>query len=186
MLEGLFNEDRKGLQKLYKMADELHGKSKHRRLYNVLPTIQKLDNDSLDTGQYFIQTVDYFYEISVSLRYMTESSYKFIDNNHEGFSKEQIEDLKLLGEHLLAIYNDFEKMMKDNNYFGLENIKERRAQILDLYAELVKKQITRTKEKASGTRNSILYPNLLNETKVIAMKSVNLMRAQMNLSNSEN
>ena len=186
MLEGLFNEDRKGLQKLYKMADELHGKSKHRRLYNVLPTIQKLDNDSLDTGQYFIQTVDYFYEISVSLRYMTESSYKFIDNNHEGFSKEQIEDLKLLGEHLLAIYNDFEKMMKDNNYLGLENIKERRAQILDLYAELVKKQITRTKEKASGTRNSILYLNLLNETKVIAMKSVNLMRAQMNLSNSEN
>jgi hypothetical protein len=76
-------------------------------------------------------------------------------------------------------------MIKNNDYSGLEKIKERRAGILDLYSELVKKQIKRTKEKETGSRNSILYLNILNETKIIAMKSVNLMRAQMNLHKSD-
>ncbi len=181
VIEGLFNEDRKSLMKLYKLADELHGESKRRRAYEVLPTLQRLDQDSLDTGQYYVQAVDYSYEISVSLRYITESSYNFIDNAHEGFNKEQIEDLSLLGQTFTSVYRDFNKMIKNKDYSGLERIKERRAEILDLYAELVKKQIKRTKEKESGTRNSILYLNILNETKVMAMKSVNLMRAQMNM-----
>ena len=76
-------------------------------------------------------------------------------------------------------------MIEKGDYSGMEKIKERRATILDLYSDLVKKQIKRTKNKDTGTRNSILYLNILNETKVIAMKSVNLMRAQMNLHNSD-
>ena len=49
-------------------------------------------------------------------------------------------------------------MIKNNDYSGLEKIKERNgAGILDLYSELVKKkkQIKRTKEKETGSRNSI-------------------------------
>ena len=185
MIDALFNEDRKELMKLYKVADEFHGRQKRRRTYEVLPTIQRLDQNSLDTGQYYVQVVDYFYEISVSLRYMTESSFKFIDNAHEGFSAEQIEDLKTLGNEILDIYKDFDKMIEKGDYSEMERIKERRATILDMYGDLVKKQIKRTKNKDTGTRNSILYLSILNETKVIAMKSVNLMRAQMNLHNSD-
>ena len=185
MLDGLFKEDRKGLMKLYKIADDFHGRSKRRRAYEVLPTLQRLDHEALDTGQYYVQAVDYFYEISVSLRYMTESSFNFIDNNHEGFSQEQIDDLTQLSDELLSVYQDFINMMKNNNYSDLAKIKERRTVILDLYSELVKKQIKRTKEKETGTRNSILYLNLLNETKAIALKSINLMRTQMNLYNSD-
>lgn len=185
VLDGLFSEDRKALSKLYKMSDEFHGRSKRRRLNEVLPTIQKLEHQSLDTAQYYVQAVDYFYEISMSLRFITEASYKFIDNAHEGFSKEQIEDLKMLGTEFIAVYSDFNEMIQKNDYSGLALIKERRATLLDLYSELVKKQIKRTKEKKSGSRNTILYLSILNETKVIAMKSVNLMRAQMNMYNSD-
>lgn len=185
LLDGLFNEDRKGLMKLYKIADEFHGKSKRRRAYEVLPAIQRLDPDSLDTAQYYVQVTDYFYEISISLRYMTESAFNFIDNNHEGFSKEQIDDLKRLGDQLLSEFKEFNAMIQTSDYSGLEKLKERRAVILDLYSELVKNQVKRTKNKETGTRNSILYLNLLNETKAIALKSANLMRAQMNLFHSD-
>lgn len=184
VLDGVFKEDRKSLAKLYKMADELHGRSKHFRTFEVLPTLQRLDPNSLDTGQYFVQVIDYSYEISVSLRYITESSYNFINNTHEGFVSEQVEDLKLLENEFITSFNQYNQMIKNNNYSELERIKERRAEILDLYSELVKKQILRTKSEETGTRNSILYLNILNETKVIAMKSTNLMRAQMNLFNS--
>ena len=185
MLEGLFKEDRRRLQKLYKVSDEFHGESKRRRTYEVLPTLHRIEQDALDAGQYYVQVIDYFYEISVSLRYMTESSFNYIDNNHEGFSKDQIEDLKLLGDQLLSIYDDFNSMIVKNDFSEVEKIKARRAKVLDLYGELVKKQIKRTKEHETGTRNSILYLNILNETKVIAMKSVNLMRAQMFLQLSD-
>jgi len=184
-LEALFNEDRKKLANLYKMADVLHGKSKRRRAYEVLPTLQHLEHNSLETGQYYVQTVDYFYEISVSIRYITESSYKFIDNAHEGFSIEQVEDLRMFGREFISVYRDFNEMIRNNDYSALDKIKERRSNILDLYSELIKKQIKRAKLKDSGTRNSMLYLNILNETKVMTMKSVNLMRAQMNLFKSD-
>ena len=80
VLDGLFKEDRKNLSKLYKIADEFHGKCKRQRAYEVLPTLQRLNQASLDTGQYYVQAVDYSYEISVSLRYITKSGYDFIDN----------------------------------------------------------------------------------------------------------
>ena len=185
VLDGLFNEDRKSLNKLYKFADEFHGKSKRRRLNDVLPTIQRFESGSLDTAQYYVQAMDYFYEISVSLRYITESSFKFIDNAHEGFSEAQINDLKTLGNEFISVYQDYSEMLKKKDFSGLVMIKERRAVLLDLYGELVKKQIKRTKANESGSRNTILYLNILSETKVIAMKSVNLMRAQMNLYNTE-
>ncbi|OIP81535.1 MAG: inorganic phosphate transporter [Porphyromonadaceae bacterium CG2_30_38_12] len=185
VLDGLFKENRKALNKLYKTADEFHGRSKRRRQNEVLPIIQRLDHQSLDTAQYYVQVVDYFYEISISLRFITESSYKFIDNAHEGFSAEQVEDLKSIGNSFMDVYRDFNDMIQKNDYSGLIMIKERRAALLDTYAELVKKQIKRTKETHSGSRNTILYLSILNETKVIAMKSVNLMRAQMNLFNSD-
>lgn len=184
-LEALFNEDRKKLASLYKMADVLHGKSKRRRAYEVLPTLQHLEHNSLETGQYYVQTVDYFYEISVSIRYITESSYKFIDNAHEGFSIEQVEDLRMFGREFISVYRDFNEMIRNNDYSALDKIKERRSNILDIYSELIKKQIKRAKQKDSGTRNSMLYLNILNETKVMTMKSVNLMRAQMNLFKSD-
>ena len=126
VLDGLFNEDRKSLNKLYKFADEFHGKSKRRRLNDVLPTIQRFESGSLDTAQYYVQAMDYFYEISVSLRYITESSFKFIDNAHEGFSEAQINDLKTLGNEFISVYQDYSEMLKKKDFSGLVMIKESR------------------------------------------------------------
>lgn len=185
VLDGLVKEDRKVLYKLYKQADDFHGRSKRRRANEVLPTIQQLEQRSIDTAQYYVQAVDYFYEISMSLRYIAESSYKYIDNAHEGFNNDQTNDLQQLSNKLLAVYSEFGDMIARNDYSKMAMIKERRAEILDMYGELVKNQIKRTKGKETSSRNTILYLNILNETKIIAMKSVNLMRAQMNLYNSD-
>lgn len=184
MLEGLFNEDRKKLHKLYKTANAFYGKYKDRRQYEVLPTLQQLKNASLDSGQYYVQLLDYFYEISLSLKTMTKDSFNFIDNAHEGFKKDQIEDLKILSRKLISVFEEFHKTMSKSPS-ELYNIKDNRAEILDLYADLVKRQIKRTKNKENGTRNSILYLNLLNETKDIASKSFNLMRAQTQIFNTK-
>ncbi len=53
--------------------------------------------------------------------------------------------------------------------------------MLDLYAKLTKRQIKRVKNMESGTRTSILFLNILNETKNIVLQSINMMRAQRDM-----
>ncbi|MEA4975826.1 MAG: inorganic phosphate transporter [Paludibacter sp.] len=180
-LDGLFNEDRKKLNQLHKEADSLYRKYKNRRHYEVVPTLKRLENAPVEVGQFYIQVIDYFYEISKSLKVMTESSFKYIDDNHEGFSKEQINDLTKLSEQVIEVASDFVSMIQSWDYSRFDNLLEKRHLIADYYALATRNQIKRAKSKDSGTRNSILFLSLLNETKIIALQSSNLMKSQKRL-----
>jgi len=180
-LDGLFNEDRRKLNQLHKEADTLYRKYKNRRHYEVVPTLKRLESAPVEVGQFYIQVIDYFYEISKSLKAMTESSYKYIDDNHEGFSKEQISDLTKLSHQVIEVASDFVSMIQSWDYSRFDNLLEKRHLIAELYSEATKNQIKRAKSKISGTRNSILFLSLLNETKIIALQSSNLMKSQKRL-----
>jgi phosphate/sulfate permease len=180
-LEGLFNEDRKLLSQLHKESDKLYRKYKNRRHYEVVPTLKRIESAPIEVGQFYIQVIDYFYEISKSLRAMTEASYKYIDDNHEGFSEEQVADLTKLGDQVIDVASDFVKMIQSWDYSTFDNLLEKRHLIADLYSQATRNQIKRAKSKTSGTRNSILFLSLLNETKIIALQSSNLMKSQKRL-----
>lgn len=180
-LDGLFNEDRKKLNQLHKEADSLYRKYKNRRHYEVVPTLKRLESTPVEVGQFYIQVIDYFYEISKSLKVMTESSFKYINDNHEGFTKEQINDLTRLSEQVIEVASDFVSMIQSWDYSRFDNLLEKRHLIADYYALATRNQIKRAKSKDSGTRNSILFLSLLNETKIIALQSSNLMKSQKRL-----
>jgi len=180
-LNGLFNEDRRLLNQLHKESDTLYRKYKNRRHYEVVPTLKRIETASVEVEQFYIQVIDYFYEISKSLKVMTESSYKYIDDNHEGFSKEQVSDLTRLSEQVIDVVTEFEKMIQSWDYSKFDNLLDKRHLIADYYAQATANQIKRAKSKASGTRNSILFLSLLNETKIIALQSSNLMKSQKRL-----
>lgn len=180
-LDGLFNEDRKKLNQLSKEADSLYRKYKNRRHYEVVPTLKRLESAPVEVGQFYIQVIDYFYEISKSLKVMTESSFKYINDNHEGFTKEQINDLTRLSEQVIEVASDFVSMIQSWDYSRFDNLLEKRHLIADYYAQATRNQIKRAKSKDSGTRNSILFLSLLNETKIIALQSSNLMKSQKRL-----
>lgn len=180
-LNGLFNEDRKLLHQLNKKADSLYRKYKNRRHYEVVPTLKRIQTSSVEVEQFYIQVIDYFYEISKSLKVMTEASFKYIDDNHEGFSKEQINDLTKLSEQVIEVTSDFVRMIQSWDYSKFDNLLEKRHLIADYYSQATRNQIKRAKSKVSGTRNSILFLSLLNETKIIALQSSNLMKSQKRL-----
>ena len=180
-LDGLFNEDRKLLSQLHKESDKLYRKYKNRRHYEVVPTLKRIESAPIEVGQFYIQVIDYFYEISKSLRAMTEASYKYIDDNHEGFSEDQVTDLTRLGDQVIDVASDFVKMIQSWDYSTFDNLLEKRHLIAELYSQATRNQIKRAKSKTSGTRNSILFLSLLNETKIIALQSSNLMKSQKRL-----
>lgn len=180
-IEGVFNEDRKLLGHLQKETDAIYLKYKNRRHYEVVPTLKRIQGASIESEQFYIQIIDYFYEISKALKAMTEASFAYINDNHEGFSDEQMTDLKKLSEAVIDVSNEFVGMIQRWDYSELEQLKVKRQLISDLYAEATRNQIKRAKSQTSGTRNSILYLSLLNETKLIAMQSSNLMKSQRRL-----
>lgn len=180
-VKGLTRESRSLLREIASKADELYLNYKNKRTYEVVPTIQSITLKELDIEQEYVQIVDYTYEITKALRVITSDSSLYIENNHKGFNDEQEEDLEDMSKKVTNMYKTFIGMMERNDYSGFATIINIRDEIIEQCAKLTKKQIRRVKDKESGTRNSILFMNILNETKTIVLQSVNLMKSQRNM-----
>lgn len=177
-LTGLFNEDRKKLKELYSDAHKIYNIEKERKMYEVLPTLQLLQKDAVDTGHYYVQVIDYLYEVSKSLVHITRSSFEYIDNNHPGLNEYQINDLTKINNEVSSIYRGIVMILKTGDYSDFESLLSKRDNSFELFADAIKNQIKRVKGKESGTRNSILYLGIINETKTMFLQARNLMKAQ--------
>ena len=180
VIDGLKEENRKSVKKAMAEANELYSKYKDKRDYEVVPTLESIQLNALELEQEYVQLVDYSYEITKSLKAITESTFSYIDNNHSAFSKEQIEDLKTIFNTLTEVYAGYIKMEKTNDYTNFDQVLNLRLTILDLYAKMTKRQIKRVKEGVSSTRSSILFLNLVNESKIVTLQSGNLMKTHRN------
>ena len=181
-INGLAQEDRSLLHQMNNEAEELYRYYKNKRTYEVVPTIQAISQTKFDIEQDYVQIVDYTYEICKALRVITADSSLHIDNNHKGLTEEQEADLYDLSRTVTEMYETFIDMINNRKYDDFENTVPRfRDEILDKCTKYTKRQIKRVKEKLTGTRNSILFLNILNETKNITLQSGRLMRSQKNM-----
>ena len=171
-------EDRKKLKKLYKEAKELYQKEKERRSYEMLPMLNRLQEDAVDTGHYYVQVSNYLYEVSKSLMFITKGSYEYIDNNHEGLNPKQMEDLENINRAVSEVYASIVEMLRNSDFDNFEETLAKRDGIFDLFVENIKSQIKRVKSKESTTRNSMLFLDLVSETKTMMLQARNMMRAQ--------
>ena len=177
VLVGLTNENRKTVKKAMSEANELYSSFKDKRDYEVVPTLETIQLNALELEKEYVQLVDYSYEITKSLKAMTEATFTYIDNNHSAFSREQIEDLNIIYRTLSEVYNGYTTMERTNDYKNFDQVLNLRLVILDLNAKMTKRQIKRVKEGVSSTRNSILFLNLINESKIVTLQSGNLMKS---------
>lgn len=180
VIDGLKDENRKSVKKAMGEANELYSRYKDKRNYEVVPTLESIQLNALELEQEYVQIVDYSYEITKSLKAITESTFLYIDNNHSAFSKEQIDDLRTIFNTLTEVYVGYIKMEKTNDYSNFDQVLNLRLTILDLYAKMTKRQIKRVKDGVSSTRSSILFLNLVNESKIVTLQSGNLMKSHRN------
>ena len=182
VIVSLREEDRKISKNIMVEANELYEKYKDKRNYEVVPTIETIQVSALDIEQEYVQLIDYSYEITKSLKAISEAVFMYIDNNHTAFSKDQIEDLKTIYKTLEDGYNDFKKMAVNDDYSNYDVVVSLRDAILSLNSKMTKRQIKRVKESESSTRSSILFLNVVNESKIITLQSSNLMKSYRHFS----
>lgn len=176
-LKGLFDEDRKLLKEQVRLSEEMY-ESAHERKHQVMPALRALEADNINTGHYYVQVVDYLNEVAKALVHITRPAYDHIDNNHEGLSSDQINDLREINFSVGAIYRMINQMLKTGDFTHLDDTLAKRDQLFDLLAQCIKNQVKRVIDNDSSTRGSMLYLAIINETKTMLLQSRNLIKSQ--------
>ncbi len=172
----LIKEDRKKMKKVIRNIDELNQQSKELK-YNIYPTLKKLEEDSIETGHYYVQILDYMREIAHCLKYISDPVFEHLDNNHPPLLPEQIKDLHELNGSIAAFYDDVLTIIKKQNFKEIENIIAQQQSILNLIDKMKKKQIKFIKSELAGTRNILMYMNLLAESKNLILYTLNMVKS---------
>ena len=176
-LIAVFKENRKVLREMVQQSNDLFYRSRDRK-YKVMPLLLRLQDNEIDSGHYYVQVVDYMNEITKSLLHVTRPCFDHIDNNHEGMTKEQIEDLMKINDDVETIFTRINVMLRNNDFADIELILELRDELFESIAEAIKRQLKRIKNKQSSTKASLLYLTILNETKTMVLQARNLVKSQ--------
>ncbi len=178
-LVALFKENRKVLKEMNQEAQKLSDKASERK-HNILDTLRHLQDNNINSGHFYVQVVDYVSEVTKALVFITKPSFSHIDNNHSGLTKEQIFDLMSINDDVEQMFVSMRNMLSSKDFSDVETVMNLRHELFDKIADATKKQLKRIKANAAGnsSRSSMLYLNILNETKTIVLQSKNLMKAQ--------
>ncbi len=69
-------------------------------------------------------------------------------------------------------------MLREKDFSNLDKVLEMRDDLFVVIADAIKHQIYRLKEEPTSTKASMLYLNILNETKTMVLQSRNLIKSQ--------
>jgi len=163
-LINLVNENRKGLRASYAEFLDFNDMTKNKK-DNVSKVIDKLTDDSLESGFQYVQVMDYLREITHSVRHIVEPALTHIENSHKPLIAVQIDDLDSLGNHLSDFVDKAKKVVEQDNSFTFADLGDLKGDVLKEIGKARKRQIKRIKANEVGTRNSMLYFELLTEMK---------------------
>ena len=125
---------------------------------------------NIETAHYYVQVVDYLNEITKSMLQICKSTFVHIDNNHEGLSIEQMDDLKYVNARMNEVFERVDAMLVSNDFTDIDKVIEMRDKIFEDFAIAIKNQIKRNTENKNTTRSSVLYLNILT---IIQLCSIN-------------
>jgi phosphate/sulfate permease len=176
ILKGLFTEDRRKLKEVQADVDRLNKHTKKLK-DNIYKTVDKLREDSVETGHYYVQTLDYLREIAHCVNYISEPCFEHVNNNHKGLLPVQKNELTKIMQgnvKLIALILDIihkEAFTRQEEAFKLQT------ELLNTLDQTRKAQIKRIKNSEAGTKNSLLYLNILSETKNLILFMINLLKS---------
>jgi len=176
-ITGLLNEDRRLIKHNMKDIKKLNQDVKIHK-DNVFSTIKHLDENSSDTGPFYVQVLDYLREAAHCLTYLTDPVFNHIDNNHPPLRTVQRNYLNDLNEEISTFYNLVLNTVMKDKFEVMKEIIDKQHSILEQLDKLQKKQVKMIKHEEAGTKNSLLFFNTISETKSLLLNTVNIIKAQ--------
>jgi len=184
-IKALTKEDRKKLKHIKKANIELNDKTGAFKK-NVYEMIQQFTKQNIHSGPSFVQVLDYLREITHAMYHVIKPSFEHIDNNHVGMNAAQTEELLQLSEAVVELFNEAVDIIKTENFDKLANLSLFQKKIIEQLDSYRENHIERIKTNEIDTRNSVLYLNILAETKNIMLYMSSLTKAQRSFTENQN
>ncbi len=172
----VFKENRKVLKDMVRESETLYQTTRKQK-YELMPILNTIKENDINTGHYYVQVVDYISEASKALLHITRPCYEHIDNNHEGFSKEQIVDLKSIIDRVEQIFDTVIDMLRKRSFDRLDDVLTMRDELFDRIDAVMKNQLRRMRDTGGSTSANMLFFNILGETKTMVLHSRNIMKS---------
>jgi phosphate/sulfate permease len=170
-------EDRKHLKETNKNVMALNKRTKKLKS-NIYNTVKKLQEESIDSGLFYVQVIDYLRETSHSLSFITNPCFEHLDNNHKVFTDVQFEEINILDSKVRSLIAKVNNMIDQADFTDLSSLIEDQSTLINTIKEMRKKQLKRIKKEKAGTKISMLYLSILHETQNMLLHLINLLKAQ--------
>jgi len=177
IIKGLEKESVKELKKSEIGVAKMTKKTKYLQ-NNLGIVVDKINEDSLDAGYFYVQVLDYMREMLHSLEFIIKHTSEHVSNNHKPLVKEQFGELKNLHALIKKLISLIIISIESNDFRTQPEILTIQKEYLKLIDDIMKNQIKRVKAGIVGTRNSMLYLNIIHESKNLALQVVNLFKSQ--------
>lgn len=179
LIKGLLEENKNELFEVSEKTKQLKRHIKHSKT-EFFSTLTRIPEETQDSGQYFVQALDYLTELGNTLSLMVEPAYAHFKNQHRGLTDYQKEDLTSLAEETTAFFNFMVYLEKDKKYFMFPELIQRQEAIFNLIELLRLRHLKKIRSGSGKTRINILYLELLSETRNLILYSVNLVKSLKN------
>lgn len=163
----LLKKNKKNVEKLSDEIDDLQN--------NIFYFIKKLEEPSVSASNFYINILGYLQDMAQSLDYISNVSYKHINNNHKKLKFSQIKELKEIDEVMENLFIDTKKVFDSNSFADIGLVLNDKNRVLDMVGEKIQKQVERTRTEESSPKNTTLYFSLLLETKDLLKATMSLL-----------
>ncbi|MBN1157968.1 MAG: inorganic phosphate transporter [Bacteroidales bacterium] len=179
-------EKRKKLNKANKEVRKLNReiKSFKKNAHEVVLRLQ--EKEPAETGEYYVQMLDYLRETAHCLTYISEPAYNHIDNNHEPLQPADAEDFTKFLETFRDYISGAVKVIASRKFENIDKLYSQMYDLINSLSRIRKNHIKRIKGDGISTRVSMLYLDILAETKNLILYSINLVKTSRDFSASAN
>ncbi|MDT8324252.1 MAG: inorganic phosphate transporter, partial [Bacteroidota bacterium] len=163
---GLVAEDRLELREARNIAKGLQKRGKGMTA-SILRTSQMEEGEEAIDNKTYAEAMSSLQLLLRSLRHMATQSHDHIDNNHEGLSELQNEDLSAIVKDLRKELRRISEGIEKGDFSQLEKISDKAEEVKSRIRKADKQQLKRSKKEKYTSRTSLLYLELLTECEEI-------------------
>ena len=143
---------------------------------NVFYFIKNLDEASKESASDFhMKILGGLENITLSMQTISKSIYKHFNNNHRGLTYNQLRELKGLEDDMNNFFKKIVQTFEKQKYEEIKSIFSIKESLIKSLNKKIKSQVSRTKDKDSGPRNTRLYFEFLNKTQNIVSEYLKIL-----------
>lgn len=169
-------EKRKNLQNILKDVKELNKTTKKLK-NNVHLTIKQLEGDEADSGHHYVQVLDYLRETSNCLNFSIAPLFRHVDNKHRPLDQKRQDDLLEFNEKMSEFFNFALTIVRQNSFEHISELESKRDMLISEINSLRKKQIKSLKKEGAGTKVSLVFLDLMTESKNMLLFITHVVKA---------